>query len=576
MNFKKFIYATLAVVLTIGLAACGGSGGDSGTPNQTTQYGQLGVVTQLDFHDVNQQQPNIPSALQAGLSTAINTGNNIALLADSQPAGLGFTVGNIASNAASMDIDHINAYAITYNTPGVAPQTNPADVSREVSGLVLVPTQASGSIINNPKGIIVVYHQTEFAKNSVPSCLTSALITNTPGYCNNPQHDSGADGDNYFWQLGAVYAAAGYIVVAPDYIGEGIDNSIVHPYVLYPQVDADSGLYMVGAARTLLAQENFLPKSVPLNLFITGFSEGGAYALNASQQAQTQLSSYLASQNVNLIITAPAEGAYDVLAQMQFSFADLMDGVTYCGLNGTTPNPCNPPYTLTKNFWKIGSTEDAAFAKPLLIALSLTTMGYYALNNNSVLYQLLMKPSFFNVPNASPAVTLAQLFSSPAYSNLQIAGLVTNDGYSQMNNGLPYGGGLSASGQNNSISAFTSTSIQSNPLVTKMLTAANTYQWTTTSPIDFIHLNYDSVVAIANYDTAYQYMSSNLVSQTTIANDSIANTDCQTSSNPQIFCQASPSSNVNIPIDHDGAGPFMYIGALCAFEHAQGFTNICS
>lgn len=579
MNIKKPLSVILTMVLTVELVACGGGGGDSAPANDPSQF---------SFISPENQQP---AALQNTLNSSINVGNNINLLAESQPQGLGFNVNNIASHAASLGIDHINAYAITYNTPGVNPQTNSADINREVSGLILVPMQANGSIINNIKGMVVFYHPTELAKNSVPSCLTSALVRNTPSYCNNPQ--AGEGGDAYFQQLSAVYAAAGYIVIAPDYIGEGIDNNILHPYVLYPKANADSGLYMIGPARALLAQKNLLAASVPLDLFITGFSEGGAYALNASKEAQTALNSYLSGQNVNLKITAPAEGAYDVPEQMEFSLADLMDGVTYCGLSDTTPitpiscNDLSDPLAL--NSWNIGYSAAATGAKPTLVALALTTLGYYGLGNNNAAYESIMSPGFFNIPlnpsQSSPTVTLVQLLTSPSYTSSQIANLISNNAFLQINseNQLPYGGqnfSNSPQEQNNSISVFLNPNALNDPSVSNILKAASTYNWTTNSPINFIHLQYDSVVAMKNYDVAYPYMSQvaapNLVTQTIIQNASIADADQCQKSDSQIFCQ--PSSlfpGVNIPIDHS-ANTLVYIGALCAFEHSQGFNNICS
>ena len=67
--------------------------------------------------------------------------------------------------------------------------------------------------------------------------------------------------------LAAVWASRGYVVVMPDYIGSGDDTSEPHPYVVYPNVNAESGLAMVKAARSLLSGSYKVTASLPL--FIT-------------------------------------------------------------------------------------------------------------------------------------------------------------------------------------------------------------------------------------------------------------------------------------------------------------------
>ncbi|MDE4959584.1 lysophospholipase, partial [Francisella tularensis subsp. holarctica] len=79
-----------------------------------------------------------------------------------------------------------------------------------VSGLLMMPDTDS------PKGVILYYHTTVFDNSAVPSNFSNdkSLIFEVT--------------------YAAIYAANGYIVVAPDYIGQGDDSKNYHPYVLYP------------------------------------------------------------------------------------------------------------------------------------------------------------------------------------------------------------------------------------------------------------------------------------------------------------------------------------------------------
>lgn len=45
-----------------------------------------------------------------------------------------------------------------------------------------------------------------------------------------------------------VYAANGYIVVAPDYIGQGDDYKNYHPYVLYPKQTINTAVDLLNNA----------------------------------------------------------------------------------------------------------------------------------------------------------------------------------------------------------------------------------------------------------------------------------------------------------------------------------------
>jgi hypothetical protein len=66
----------------------------------------------------------------------------------------------------------------------------------------------------------------------------------------------------------------------PNGLGYDTDAAYIHPYQTFPQINALTGIYMLKATRTLLTSLGLPNKT--LNVYLTGFSEGGAYALWAS------------------------------------------------------------------------------------------------------------------------------------------------------------------------------------------------------------------------------------------------------------------------------------------------------
>lgn len=114
-----------------------------------------------------------------------------------------------------------------------------------VSGGIVIPEVAPSSI----KGLILYYHATTVQRSNVPSNL---VTPDNPG------------GDQEGIPLAALWASAGYVVVMPDYIGLGDDTTHRHPYVAYPRENAQSGLAMLLAARSVLSSEYHITGQLPL------------------------------------------------------------------------------------------------------------------------------------------------------------------------------------------------------------------------------------------------------------------------------------------------------------------------
>ena len=191
------------------------------------------------------------------------------------------------------NVSSINAVRLIYTTPGQAYHYSGNSPSKErVSGLVLIPTDTNGNMITNPKGVLLYFHPTTFGKHQVPSNITSTI-----------DPDPSADNGDYMaYIMASIYASHGYIVVDPDYLGQGVNVDVIHPYAIYPQTNALSGIYMLSAANEFLNQKypEFSKKLTKLNLFISSYSEGGAYAVWASRLLQNEYKDILINNNLNL------------------------------------------------------------------------------------------------------------------------------------------------------------------------------------------------------------------------------------------------------------------------------------
>ena len=83
--------------------------------------------------------------------------------------------------------------------------------------------------INPIKGVILYFHGTSLAKHEVPS-----------------------DSQSFYYKYCLMLASQGYLVIAPDYLGQGLNVDILHPYFSDPEYQAISGLYLFKAVREFI------------------------------------------------------------------------------------------------------------------------------------------------------------------------------------------------------------------------------------------------------------------------------------------------------------------------------------
>ena len=144
----------------------------------------------------------------------------------------------------SYDIDVVK---LTYNTA-----LESGDIVT-ASGTIALPRNKTGA-----SPMLSYQHATIFLNSVVPS--------------NDPKFD-----------MTPIFAAsAGFVTVAPDYIGYGASNALSHPYI-QAVPSANSVIDLIRAARTYLKQ-----REISLNgqLFLAGYSEGAYVSMAAHQEME--------------------------------------------------------------------------------------------------------------------------------------------------------------------------------------------------------------------------------------------------------------------------------------------------
>jgi hypothetical protein len=151
----------------------------------------------------------------------------------------------------------VDFYYLKFYTVGGANEVT------ESSGALMVPTGAAGTC-SGPRPIVLYAHGTNPLKT-----LNIADITNT-------SNTEGA-------LIATMFAAQGYIVVAPNYAGYDISTLGYHPFLNATQQSSEM-TDILAAARTALPKTMSSATSDNGKLFITGYSEGGHVAM-ATQRA---------------------------------------------------------------------------------------------------------------------------------------------------------------------------------------------------------------------------------------------------------------------------------------------------
>ncbi|NYE62067.1 putative esterase [Duganella sp. 1224] len=124
--------------------------------------------------------------------------------------------------------------------------------------------------------------------------------------------------------IAAMFAAQGYIVVAPNYVGYAGSTAGYHPYLDAQQQSAD----MIDALRAARSVFSGIGAGASSRLMVTGYSQGGFVALATQRAMQTQYASEFA-----VTAAAPLSGPYALTL-----FGDtIFNGAPTVGSSGFMP-----------------------------------------------------------------------------------------------------------------------------------------------------------------------------------------------------------------------------------------------
>lgn len=215
----------IAVLAAAALTACGS---DSSTPSPTTSeaHGALYQTPPLRVASLD------AATLNADLG-ASTSGAQLLQVTGTPACGVDF-------------------YYLEYWTVGGAGEAILA------SGALMVPTGAAPTC-SGPRPIVMYAHATETNK-----LLNIANIS-------DPSNTEGA-------LIAAMFAAQGYIVVAPNYVGYDVSGLSYHPFLNATQQSGEM-IDILAAARTALPSTFAASTTDNGQLFLTGYSEGGHVAM---------------------------------------------------------------------------------------------------------------------------------------------------------------------------------------------------------------------------------------------------------------------------------------------------------
>ena len=244
----KFLGLLGAALAAIAVAACGGSSSPTAQVSDSTTPGTLAVDPPFRIASLDKD------AFDAELA-ASTSGAQLLALTGAPACGVDF-------------------YYIKFWTVGGAKE------STESSGALMVPTGGTGC--SGPRPILLYAHGTNTNKALNIADITDT--TNTEGVL-----------------IAAMFAAQGYIVVAPNYAGYDISTLGYHPFLDAAQQSGEM-MNILSAARTALPNTLSSATSDNGQLFVTGYSEGGHVAM-ATQRA-------LQDAGATVTAAAPMSGPY--------------------------------------------------------------------------------------------------------------------------------------------------------------------------------------------------------------------------------------------------------------------------
>jgi len=167
--------------------------------------------------------------------------------------------------------NNVEIYKVEYSTLGSDMRPDTA------SGLLMLPVG-----VTKPMPIACYQHGTTDGRDVVPSNLGA------------------------FWEMGAILAANGMAVVAPDFLGMGSSRGF-HPYV-HAETEATAAVDLIRALQTYMSENDLTWNE---QLFITGYSQGGHAAMALHKYIEEEI-----SDEMQVTASLPMSGPYSLSGVM--------------------------------------------------------------------------------------------------------------------------------------------------------------------------------------------------------------------------------------------------------------------
>ena len=390
------------------------------------------------------------------------------------------------------NVESVIGYKVKYTTLDLAGE------SHQVSGSVLMPV-SQGKL----RGVVIVYHHTVLDKHNVPSNFKKDFF-------------------NQSEMLAATMATSGYVVVMPDYIGLGDDESSVHPYILYPEINAISGIYMLKLIPQLNESLNYSLINRKVPLYISGYSEGASYALWATKILQDN-SKILSNYGYILRRSAPISGAYNI------------SKVTLNSLMNSGESELSMQDRMVQRMIRPGLTAN--------VLTSYNSYGLHGVENE------VFPIKFSNCAESKTCVSQIVQESGTEFDKYnKLYKLAKNTSYLESGDSV--------------VPLINNQLLEPNNVFLKQAVAADIYNWQSSIPVNLITLQNDIVVNQLNSFTAYVAMStanSQQVNLTIIPNDN--------------FFAGGFIPFTDIVVNHSSFTPYGYLLARKYFDEENGKQN---
>lgn len=272
----------------------------------------------------------------------------------------------------------VSVYHLQYETVGGQGEATTA------SGALMVPSGADPSC-QGPLPVVLYAHGTSAAKSYDIADLSS----------------SQGDVNDEAVLMAAVFAARGYIVVAPNYAGYDTSTLPYHPYLVAAQQSHDM-MDALTAARSALSA---VGASASSKLFITGYSQGGYVALATLSAMQ--------AAGISVTAAGPMSGPYALSAFGDAIFMGEPNGSAVLNFTFVADSYQHSYGNVYTNATDVFSPQYATNIASLLPSTT-TTSNLYAqglLPENTIFSSTPPAPQYASLTPATAPANLAPVFA---------------------------------------------------------------------------------------------------------------------------------------------------------------------